>query len=145
MPRQVVGLLLGRALGDEGRAGVHLADEADADLGGLRRRLLLEVDEVLAGAGALAAALDRPVDAGVAGLEQQALPVGLVGAAPGPVVLVGLGRKGGDDLGEPRAQLGAERGFFLGVAQVHWGLLVLEVGPALVAVGTGGLATDLHR
>ena len=115
----MVGLLLGGALGDERGAGVHLADEADADLGGVRRRLLLQVDEVLGRAGPLAATLDRPVDAGVARIEQQPLPAGLVLAAGGEVGLVGLGWELGNGLGQPSAQLGAERCFFGGVAQVH--------------------------
>ena len=47
--------------------------------------VLLEVHELLGGRQAAAAVLDRPVQAGVAGVVEQALPAGVVGAADVPV------------------------------------------------------------
>ena len=66
-------LLVG-ALGDERRAGVHHADEVDADVGRAGRGVLLEVHELLGDGEAAAAVLDRPVEPGVAGVVQLALP-----------------------------------------------------------------------
>ena len=84
--RQVARPLLGGALGDDGRPGVEETDEVDPDVGGVGPLELLFEDQLLDRRRAAAAALDRPVDPGVAGVEEQPLPVGVVGAAPRPVV-----------------------------------------------------------
>ena len=68
-----------------GPACMH-ADEVHADVGRAGAGGLLEVDQLLGERGAPAAVLRRPVDAGVAGLEQLPLPAGVVGPARRPVV-----------------------------------------------------------
>ncbi len=68
---QVPPALLGGALGDDGRPGMEEADEVDPDVGGVGPLELLFEDELLDRRRTPAAALHRPVDPGVAGLEQQ--------------------------------------------------------------------------
>ena len=94
-------------------------DEVHPDVGGVGPLELLFEDELLDRRRAPAAALDRPVDPGVAGVEQQPLPVGVVGAPARPVVGGRLGRQVGQRVGQPPAQLGSERLLGVGVAQVH--------------------------
>ena len=122
----------GGAFGDQGRAGVELGDEVAAHVRRTRPLGLLDVDEVLGGRGAAAAELLRPVDPRVPGVEQRALPAGVVLAPPGPVVLLGLRRQRRHDLLEPRAQLPAKRFLFLGVPEVHAARSVSPIEPASV-------------
>ena len=82
---QVPLALFGRPLGDDGGAGVEEADEVHPDVGGVGPLELLLEDQLLDRGRAPAPAFDRPVDPGVAGVEEQPLPVGVVGAAARPV------------------------------------------------------------
>ena len=113
------GPLLGGPLHDHGGPGVQQAHEVHPHVGGVGPLELLEVDELLDGARAPAAALDGPVDARVPGVEEHPLPRRVVGAPPGPVQVRRLLGQRGQDLGQPGAQLGAKGLLALGVAQVH--------------------------
>ena len=88
-PRRIGGQeprpLLGGALDHDGGAGVQEPDEVHPDIGRMGPLELLQVDELLDRTGTPTAALDGPVDAGVAGVEEHALPGGVVGAPGGPV------------------------------------------------------------
>jgi len=53
-------------------------------------------------------AFDRPVDTGVTRLEEQALPVGVVGPAARPVVGRRLGWQSGQDTDQPIPETGPE-------------------------------------
>src|SRR6185369_14562909 len=77
-------LLVG-ALCDEGRARVHHSHEVDADVRRVGARVLLEVHELLAHRQAAPAEGCRPLQAGVAGVVELALPRGVVRPARGPV------------------------------------------------------------
>ena len=103
------GLLLGRALGGDGRAGVQGRHEVAADVRRAGPLGLLEEDQLLGRRGAPAAELLRPRDAGVPGVEQPALPAGVVGPLGRPVVVGGLGRQRRQRLVQPGPQLGPER------------------------------------
>ena len=74
-------------------------DEVDPHVRGVGPFELLFEDELLDRRRTTATALDRPVDPGVAGVEEQPLPVGVVGAATRPVVEGGLGRQPGQRTG----------------------------------------------
>ena len=116
---QMMGLLLGRAFGDEGRAGMHLAHETHTDIGGLGRGCLLEEDQMLCGSRTAPAVLGRPVHTRVSGLEQHALPHRVVLASARPVAGIGRGGECGDGARQPRAQLGAEFGVGFGITEMH--------------------------
>src|SRR3546814_19032382 len=88
--------------------------EVDADVGGARRCVLLEVDELLRRRQAPAAVLDGPVQPGVAAVVAEALPAGVVGAAGVPVARWARRPVGGDG--------------------------VVEDGPGILAVGQLGSA-----
>ena len=122
--RKVVRPLRVGSFGDERRAGVHQADEVDADVRRVGARVLLEVHELLADRQPAAAELGRPGQTGVAAVEQLALPRGVVRAPRGPVA----GRRRRSvlrDLAlEPGAELGAEGFVGVAVAQVHVQLAV---------------------
>ena len=62
-------------------------DEVHADVGRAGALALLLEDQLLHRRGAAPAALGRPVDAGVAGVEERALPAQVVGAPGRPVVV----------------------------------------------------------
>src|SRR5262249_55213278 len=83
--RKMERALIVGALGDERWPRVHHADEVDADVRRVRARVLLEVDELLAHRQPATAERDRPMQSGVARVEELALPRGVVGAARGPV------------------------------------------------------------
>ena len=70
----------------------RVADEVAADVGSAGPLGLLQEDELLGRGGAPAAVLLRPGDAGVAGVEQAALPAGVVGPPGRPVVAAGARR-----------------------------------------------------
>ena len=118
--RQVALLLRGRPLGDDGRSGVQQADEVDADVGRAGPLALLLEDQLLDRVSAPPAALGRPVHAGVAGLEEQALPVGVVSgagpASPRPVV---RRPRPGSVVASHGAQLVAEVLLGRAVAKIH--------------------------
>jgi len=118
-PRQVVTPLLLGALGHEGRAGVGVAHEDDADVGRTRGGVLLLEDQLLRDGQAAAAVLDRPVEAGVPGLVQPALPPGVVGPPGCPVPGRGWRAVGGHGAGEPVPHFLAEDLVGCGVRQVH--------------------------
>ena len=75
--RQVLALLLVGALGHDRRARVEQPDEVHADVRRPGPGGLLEEDQLLARRQVAAAVLHRPVEPGVAGVEQPALPVGV--------------------------------------------------------------------
>src|SRR3546814_21122582 len=93
--------------------------EVDADVGGARRCVLLEVDELLRRRQAPAAVLDGPVQPGVAAVVEEALPAGVVGAAGVPVSRWRRRTVGGDGVVEEGPDLLAEGLVGGGVAQVH--------------------------
>ena len=66
---------------DHRRPGMEQPDEVHPDVGRVGPLELLEVDQLLDRARAAPAALDGPVDAGVPGVEQHALPRRVVGPA----------------------------------------------------------------
>ena len=80
--------------------------------------LLLE-DQLLHRRRATPAAFGRPVDAGVARVEERALPGQVVGPTGRPVVVRRRRARRGQRGGQPGAQLLPERLFRRGVAQVH--------------------------
>src|SRR3546814_1632736 len=82
--------------------------EVDADVGGARRCVLLEVDELLRRRQAPAAVLDGPVQPGVAAVVEEALPAGVVGAAGVPVARWRRRTVGGDGVVEEGPDLLAE-------------------------------------
>src|SRR3546814_19145799 len=93
--------------------------EVDADVGGARRCVLLEVDELLRRRQAPAAVLDGPVPPGVAAVVAEALPAAVVGAAGGPVTRWGRGAVGGDGVVEEGAAILPEGPGGGGVGQVQ--------------------------
>ena len=101
-------LLVG-ALGDERGPACIMPDEVHADVRRVGPGVLLEVHELLGDRQAPAAVLLRPVDPGVPGVVELALPLGVVGAAGRPVA--GRGRRAvGRHLRlEPGPQLGRGR------------------------------------
>ena len=91
----------------------------DADVGRAGPLALLLEDQLLDRRRAPPAALGRPVHAGVARVEEQALPGQVVGP-PGRPVVVGRRRADtGQGGGQPGAQLVAEGLLGRGVAEVH--------------------------
>src|SRR5262249_51769006 len=114
-------LLLRGALRDQRRPAVQESDEVHADVRRPGARDLLVVDELLGEREIAAAVLARPVDPRVAGVEEPALPAGVVGAARAPVVAGRRRAVRGNRLGEPCAQLGAELLVGLRVAQLQGG------------------------
>ena len=84
-PRQVEAALLLGPLGDERGTCVRVADEVDADVRRTRRRVLLEVHQLLRRGKTAAAELDGPVQTRVAGVVQEPLPAGVVDAPRRPV------------------------------------------------------------
>src|SRR5690606_3775309 len=90
-----------------------------ADVRGVRPVVLLEVDELLGDGQAPATELLRPVQPGVAGVVELALPLGVVRTPGGPVAR-GRGRPVAGDLPlEPGADLLAEALVLFAVGQVH--------------------------
>ena len=118
-PGQVEPALRLGALGDERRAGVHHPDEVDADVRRLGAGVLLEVHELLGDRQAAAAGLDGPRQPGVPGIEEAALPRGVVGPAGRPVARWRRRAVIGHGLLEPGPHLGPEPLVGFGVAQVH--------------------------
>src|SRR5262249_17828660 len=104
--RQVMGLLLLGAAGDEGRAGVIQTDEEGRDIGRAGARVLLVPDELLHEGRAPAAVLARPRDPGPPRLVHPPLPGasgrGAGGARGGPRGARHVRR-------DPVARFGAER------------------------------------
>src|SRR5207247_2906605 len=122
--RQMIGLMLLAAAGDERRPGVVQADEGRGDLGGASACVLLEPDELLHERRAAATRFPRPRDAGPPRLEHRALPREVEGAARPQV---GAGRPRPRHVGlEPRARRGTE--LFLGRAEADLHRRVLS-GP----------------
>ena len=127
---QMGGALRVGSLHDERRARVRLPDEVDPDVGGAGPARLLQEDQLLGGGGAPAAELARPVDPGVPGVEQRALPAGVVLAPRRPLVGAGLGREIGHRVGQPATHLVAKVPVRLRVAQIQVSSLAHWVGPA---------------
>ena len=82
----VPGFLLRRSLGNQRRAAVLHADEVDPDVRSFRASNFLVVDKLLGRRGIPTAEFRWPVDAGVAGFIELALPARIVGAASRPIV-----------------------------------------------------------
>src|SRR5690606_17204244 len=116
---QVPGPLLGAGLGHEGGPGVEGAGEVDAGARGTGPAHLLEEDELLDGCEAPPAAVDRPVEAGVAGVVEAALPGGVELTAAGPVVDRGPGGQLGECRRQPVAHLVTKGLFGLAQSKVH--------------------------
>ena len=111
-------LLVG-GLHDDRWPAVEQTDEIDTHVGRAEPLGLLEEDQVLGRRGSAAPELLRPVDPRVPGVEQLALPRGVVRAARREVV---LGRARGDrgqHLVQPRPQLVTKGELVGGEAKIH--------------------------
>ena len=62
------------------------ADEVHSHIGSVGPLELLFEDEFFHGGTTPPATFYRPVDSGIAGIEQQALPMGVIGATTRPVI-----------------------------------------------------------
>ena len=110
--------------------------------GARARADLLVVDELLGQRRVATAVLLRPVDARIARVVQLALPRGVVRAARLPVCLLARRRAvRRHRVGQPCAQLAAERLVGVGVAEIH-GSSWLEPGGAERSRSVGGKAGD---
>src|SRR5205823_4266187 len=89
--RKVILLLRVAPLFDQRRARMQRSDEVHPDVGGALARGLLVEDELLGRRRAAPAELRRPVQPGVARVEEPPLPVGVPAPAIGPRVARRLG------------------------------------------------------
>ena len=113
------GLLRVGSLFDERRSRVQGPHEVDADVRCASPRRLLVEDQLLGRGSTTAAVLLRPVQPGIAGVEETPLPVSVPRASFGPRVARRLRRERRQHHVEPRVQLGTKRFVGVRVAQLH--------------------------
>src|SRR6266850_6067653 len=116
-PRQMQALLVFRAAGDEGGAGMIERDEAQVIIGRVGARILLVPDQLAGERQSQATVLDRPRDARPATLELLALPCKIEAAHR----LAGMRPAFPDHIvSQPRAGLIAEDHILPREMQVHY-------------------------